>query len=171
MIFKKRVMLPLLLVEFRFRPVIPRIFMVRQAGNAPCPHPECEIRAVSFTVKDQGEPGKKSLFSQCKQTGLVWDFLFQAGNDLLFQHREQARINGLVDHEKRLPVHGVHPVVRGGPQAEFLTGNIMAGQLRLAAIVHPDMAIHIQHAGGLREHFHPVPAQLASPLGGLTIFR
>jgi len=42
----------LMFQELGFRPVLAEIFMVSLAGNTFFPHPEEEIRAVSFTIKD-----------------------------------------------------------------------------------------------------------------------
>ncbi len=126
-----------------FQPILSRIFMVGLAGNTLLPHSEEKIGAVSFTIKDQSKAGNQGILLLFEQARLTGNFSFQPRNDFVLQYAKQSRINGFVHHEKGLPVHGIHPVIRGRPQAELLSGNVMAGKFCLLAVVYPHMAVYI----------------------------
>ena len=121
--------------KLRLRPVFARILVVGQTGDAFFPHSGHEIRAVAFPVKNQGEAGHQELF-QAEQTRLTVKFTFLTRDNLRFQNREQTGINWPVHHEKLLAVHGVHPVVGGGAEAQLLPGKIRPVLFRLAAVVY-----------------------------------
>ena len=95
--------------------------------------------------------------------GLVGDFLFQARHNLVLQHLEHPRIDGLVEQKERLAIHGVDPVVDGGAQAQLLARHIVTRQRRLMAVVYPHVAIDVQHRRLVGIRPHPLGAQFGTP--------
>ena len=95
--------------------------------------------------------------------GLVGDLLLQARHNLVLQDLEHPGIHCLVEHKERLAIHGIDPVVGGGAQAQLLARHIVARQRGLMAVVHPYMAIDVQHRRLLGVLTHPVSTQLRAP--------
>ncbi len=94
---------------------------------------------------------------------------FEPWYDLLLDHLDQAGIDGLGDHEERLGIQGVDPVVGGGPQAQSLAAHVAARQRRLRAVVHAHVPIDVEHACGFGIGLHPLPTQRGAPLRGLAL--
>jgi hypothetical protein len=93
--------------------------------------------------------------------------LSEPRHDLLLDDRDQPRVDRLVDDEKGLAVHGIDPIVGGGPQTQALAGHAMAWQRGLAALVDAHMPVDVEHPALLGGGGHPALAQRRAPLRGL----
>jgi hypothetical protein len=137
--------------------------VVGQHPEVPTLHPLHEARTPTLPVIHQRESHPGWIGRQLLRGGLTGYFLFQPRHQLLLQYLQQTRIHRPVDHEKRLPVGRIDPVIGRRPQAEPLAGNIVPGQAGLFPVIHPHVPIHVQGAHTLRVRRHPVLAQLLSP--------
>ena len=76
----------------------------------------------------------------------------QPRNDILFERGDQTmrfqllrhRVDFLVHIEERLSIHGIDPIIGGGPQTQSLARYIMTRQLGLISVIHAHMAVAVE---------------------------
>ena len=114
-------------VELFLLPVGLGELVVGQHRNPLLPQIVEKLRAVTFPVKHQGEPVAAGIFGQAlllfRRLGHVG---LQPGNYILFEGGDQPRVHLLVHVQKGLAIHGIDPVIGGGPQAQALARHVMA---------------------------------------------
>ena len=98
-------------------PIVWGKLMIGQNGDPLLPHLLEELRTVALPVEHHGEPVGARIFRQppllLRRLGHV---RLQPRNHILFQCGNQSGVHGLVHVEEWLTVHGVDPVIGGGPQ-------------------------------------------------------
>ena len=65
----------------------------------------------SLAVEHQGEAMPQGLRRKNLSVRLAGHLALQAWDDVLFEDLDQPGIDGLMDHEEGLTVHGIDPVV------------------------------------------------------------
>src|SRR5580698_3579702 len=103
-------------------PILPREFVIAQAGDTPLLHLGEKVRAVAFTIEHDGKAMKVRIGVELFGAGLVRHILLETRNDVVFEDLQHSRIDRLADHKERLAIHSVDPVIRRRTQAQALTG-------------------------------------------------
>ncbi len=114
--------------ELLLRPILAGEFVVGQAGDVLGFHAIEKRRRIALAVEHQGEAMAQRIGLQLpiRRGGQA---LLDARHDLLLDDLDQHRVDHLIDDKKGLTVHGVDPVVGGGPLTQALAGDIVARPL------------------------------------------
>lgn len=81
----------------------------------------------------------------------------------MLNHFDHTRINRLIHHKKRVTFLCIDPIVCGGSEAPFLTGDMMPGSFGLIPIIDPYVTINIKHTSKRRRRLHPLLTQRFTP--------
>ena len=102
-------------LEFFFRPIFSLMFVVCLTGDSFVTHPFHKAWTVPFAIKYKSESMKirRLRLKSCRLRG---NLRLQTGDNLLFQYLQQSWVNLFVDHEKRLAIHGIDPIIGSCPQ-------------------------------------------------------
>ncbi|GFO73803.1 hypothetical protein BPLS_P0078 [Bathymodiolus platifrons methanotrophic gill symbiont] len=84
--------------------------------------------------------------------------------DVIFNDLDHARIDCFVNDHEGLSIHRIDPVIRGCPQTEFLSGNVVTRKFGLLSIVNPDMTINIKGTCLFWCALHPFFTECFTPL-------
>ena len=144
-------------------PVVAGELVIRENRDSFLLQLEEKIRRVSRAIKDDGETVSPRMLLQIRSARLVGNIALQLHNDLLTQHDDQSRVDGLGHNEERLAVHGVHPVIGGSTKTEFLSCDVTTRQFGQFAVVHTNVAVDVKNACRVWTCGHPFFGQLAAP--------
>ena len=148
------------------RPVLARVLMVAENGDALFLESREERGGVAFAIKDEHEAVAERFCLKLLLGGLAGYFAQEAWDDLVFQDLLQTGVDGAGDAEEGGSIQGVDPVVSGGTEAEAFAADVASGEFSEVAVIDAGVAVDEQDACGLHVVFHPIAGERAGPACG-----